>query len=67
MPEIIAVILQKVEVIMKEHGYWKVTGSVLLGILIWQFSNILNATAKLIEVIRLKKNIIGGMHLSHHS
>ncbi|AVN05802.1 MULTISPECIES: hypothetical protein [Acinetobacter] len=52
MPEIIAVIVQKVEVIMKEHGYWKVTGSVLLGILIWQFSNILNATAKLIEVIR---------------
>ncbi|HDI1575832.1 hypothetical protein I5730_08650 [Acinetobacter nosocomialis] len=52
MPEIIAVILQKVEVIMKEHGYWKVTGSVLLAILIWQFSNILNATAKLIEVIR---------------
>lgn len=52
MHEIIAIVLQKVEVIMKEHGFWRVTGSILIGILIWQFSNILNATAKLIEVFR---------------
>ncbi|WP_171505531.1 hypothetical protein [Acinetobacter haemolyticus] len=52
MPEIIAVILRKVEVIMKEHGYWKVTGSVLLGIFIWQFAPIITAITKLIEAIK---------------
>jgi len=30
MPEIIAVILQKVEVIMEKYGFWKVTGVFLL-------------------------------------
>lgn len=52
MPEIIAVILQKVEVIMEKHGFWKVTGVVLFSIFLWQFSNIVNAFAKLIEVIK---------------
>ena len=52
MPEIIAVILQKVEVIMEKHGFWKVTGVFLLAIFLWQFSNIVNAFAKLIEVTK---------------
>lgn len=52
MPEIIAVILQKVEVIMEKYGFWKVTGVFLLSILLWQFSNIINAFAKLIEALK---------------
>lgn len=52
MPEIIAVILQKVEVIMEKHGFWKFTLAVLSAISIWQFSNIINSFAKLIEVIK---------------
>jgi len=52
MPEIIAVILQKVEVIMEKYGFWRVTGVSLLAILLWQFSNIINAFAKLIEVLK---------------
>ncbi|PKF31926.1 hypothetical protein [Acinetobacter proteolyticus] len=50
--EIIAVILQKVELIMEKYGYWKVTGSILFGVFLWQFSNIVNAMAKLIEVVK---------------
>ncbi len=52
MSEIIAVILQKVEVIMEKHGFGKVTAVCLFGIFLWQFSNIVNSFAKLIEVIR---------------
>lgn len=51
MPKIITVILLNVEVIMDKYGFWKVTGVCLFGILLWQFSNILNAIAKLIEVL----------------
>jgi hypothetical protein len=49
---IIAVIVEKVEVIMEKYGFWKVTGVVLFSIFLWQFSNIVNAFAKLIEVIK---------------
>ncbi|MEG9134367.1 hypothetical protein VPJ54_19875, partial [Acinetobacter baumannii] len=52
MPEIIAVILKYVEATMEKYGFVKVTGSILLGIFLWQFSNIINAFAKLIEVVR---------------
>lgn len=52
MHEIIAVILKYVEVTMEKYGFVKVTGSILLGIFLWQFSNIINAFAKLIEVVR---------------
>ncbi|WP_171490428.1 hypothetical protein [Acinetobacter oleivorans] len=52
MPEIIAVILNYVEASMEKYGFVKVTGSILFGIFLWQFSNILNACAKLIEVVR---------------
>lgn len=52
MPEIIAVILKYVEVTMEKYGFVKVTGSILFGIFLWQFSNIINACAKLIEVVR---------------
>ena len=50
MVEIIAVVLQKVEVVMEKHGYWKVTGAILMGIFIWQLSNIINAFAVLFEI-----------------
>lgn len=52
MPEIIAVVLQKVEVVMEKHGYWKVTGAILAGVLIWQLSNIINAFAALAVVVK---------------
>ncbi|KXZ68762.1 hypothetical protein [Acinetobacter venetianus] len=52
MPEIIAVILQKVEVVMEKYGFYKVTAVILSSILLWQFSNIVNAFAKLIEVLK---------------
>lgn len=52
MPEIIAVILQKVEVIMEKYGFWKVTGVFLLSIILWQLSSIVVAVAKLIEVVK---------------
>ncbi len=52
MFEIIAVVLQKVEVIMEKYGFWKVTGICLFGIFLWQFSNIINSFAKLIEVLK---------------
>ena len=52
MPEIIAVILQKVEVIMEKYGFWKVTGVFLLAIFLWQLANIVMATTKLIEVLK---------------
>lgn len=48
----IAVILHKVEVIMEKHGFWKVTGVCLFAILLWQAPNIINAIAKLIEVVK---------------
>ncbi|UWY71006.1 hypothetical protein [Acinetobacter baumannii] len=53
MPEIIAVILKYVEATMEKYGFVKVTGSYLY----WEFffgsfSNIINAFAKLIEVVR---------------
>ncbi len=51
MPEIIAVVLQKVEVIMEKYGFWKVAGICLCGIFLWQFSNIVNSFARLIEVL----------------
>lgn len=52
MPEIIAVILQKVEVVMEKHGYWRVVGAILLGITIWQLSNIINALVALAVVFK---------------
>lgn len=52
MLEIIAVVAQKVEVVMEKYGYWKVTGSILVGVSIWHLSNIINAFAKLTEVIK---------------
>jgi len=52
MPESIAVIIKFVEAIMEKYGFWKVTGVFLLSILLWQFSNIINASAKLIEVLK---------------
>lgn len=52
MTEIIAAILHKVEVIMDKYGFWKVTSVCLFAIFLWQFSNIINAFAKLIEVVR---------------
>ena len=50
--EIIAVVLQKVEVVMEKHGYWKVTGAILMGIFIWQLSNIINAFVALAKVFQ---------------
>ncbi|WP_308974089.1 hypothetical protein [Acinetobacter rudis] len=52
MLEIISAILQKVEVVMDKYGYWKVSGVVLLGITIWQLSNIINAFATLAVVLK---------------
>lgn len=52
MHEIIAVILKYVEVTMEKYGFVKVTGSIFFGIFLWQFSNIINALAKLIEVVQ---------------
>ncbi|WP_171407572.1 hypothetical protein [Acinetobacter tianfuensis] len=52
MVEIIAVVLQKVEVVMEKHGYWKVTGAILMGIFIWQLSNIINAFVALAKVLQ---------------
>ena len=52
MPEIIAVILQKVEVVMEKHGYWRVVVAILLGITIWQLSNIINALVALAVVFK---------------
>ena len=52
MVEIIAVVLQKVEVVMEKHGYWKVTGAILMGIFIWQLSNIINAFVALAKVFQ---------------
>ncbi|MFC2997607.1 hypothetical protein ACFODO_20645 [Acinetobacter sichuanensis] len=51
MPEIIAVILQKVEVVMDKYGFWKVTGVFLLSIFLWKFPDILNAFSKFLEVV----------------
>jgi len=50
--EIIAVVLHKVEVVMEKHGYWKVTGAILMGIFIWQLSNIINAFVALAKVFQ---------------
>lgn len=52
MVEIIAVVLQKVEVVMEKYGYWKVTGAILMGIFIWQFSNIVSALTGLMVVMK---------------
>ena len=52
MPESITVIIKFVEAIMDKYGFWKVTGVFLLSIFLWQFSNIVNAFAKLIEVLK---------------
>lgn len=52
MPESITVIIQFVEAIMEKYGFWKVTGICLFGIFLWQFSNIINSFAKLIEVLK---------------
>lgn len=52
MPEIIAVILKYVEASMEKYGFVKVKRSIFFGIFLWQFSNIINALAKLIEVVR---------------
>ncbi|SSS78903.1 Uncharacterised protein [Acinetobacter baumannii] len=48
----LAVISKIIEVIMEKYGFLKVTGSILFGIFLWQFSNIVNAFAKLIEVLK---------------
>ena len=37
---------------MEKYGYWKVTGAILIGVFIWQLSNIINAFAKLTEVMK---------------
>jgi hypothetical protein len=52
MDQIIAVIVKVVEVFMEKYGFVKVTSSILFGIFLWQFSNIVNAFAKLIEVLK---------------
>lgn len=43
MPEIIAVVLQKVEVIMDKYGYWKVTFLIVLIILTWKSPELIAA------------------------
>lgn len=53
MPEMIAFVLQKLEVAMEKYVYWKVTGAILAVVLLWQLSNIISAFAKLVEVILL--------------
>lgn len=52
MPESITVIMKFVEAFMEKYGFIKVTGSILFGIFLWQFSNIVNSFAKLIEVLK---------------
>lgn len=37
---------------MEKHGYGKVTGAILMGIFIWQLSNIINAFVALAKVFR---------------
>lgn len=54
MPEIITVILQKVEVLMETYGFWKTATFVLLAIILWQLPNIINSVARLLEVLRLR-------------
>lgn len=43
MVEIIATILQKVEVIMDKYGFWKVTLLILLVILAWKSPELITA------------------------
>lgn len=43
MSESIALIVKSLEVIMEKYGYWKVNFTIMLYLLIWQFSNILTA------------------------
>lgn len=43
MPEIITVILQKVEVIMDKYGFWKVAILILLVILAWRSPELITA------------------------
>lgn len=43
MPEIIAAILQKVEVIMDKYGFWKVAFLILLVILAWKSPELITA------------------------
>ncbi|WP_171264324.1 hypothetical protein [Acinetobacter sp. ANC 3832] len=52
MPKSITAIIKFVEAIMEKYGFWKVTSAILMGILIWQFSNIINAFATLAAVIK---------------
>ena len=54
MSEIIAVILQKVEVIMQTYGFWKPVLVVLFAIFLWQLPNLINAAAHFLEVQHLK-------------
>ena len=54
MSEIIAVILQKVEVIMQTYGFWKPVLVVLFAIFLWQLPNLINAAAHFSEVQHLK-------------
>jgi len=54
MPEIITVILQKVEVLMETYGFCKTAIFVLLAIIFWQLPNIINSVAHLLEVLLLR-------------
>lgn len=40
MSESIALIIKSFEVIMEKYGFWKVNITLMLYLLIWQFSNI---------------------------
>ncbi len=43
MAEIISLIVKILEVIMQKYGFWKVSFTFMLYMLIWQLSNILTA------------------------